>query len=85
MAIDLPINGREPDRSEDDIQRDQLSPRGVPGKPDSARMTPQQRKQIPHDPTQVTLPDLENRIRLANYRRENHRHARRSACQRVLL
>lgn len=39
-----PINGREPDFSEDDIQREQLGPRGVPGQPDPARMTPQREK-----------------------------------------
>lgn len=33
--------------SEDDIARAQLGPRGVPGKPDTARMTPQQAKNMP--------------------------------------
>jgi hypothetical protein len=47
MANDLPINGREPDRSEDDIQRDQLGPRGVPGGKDPAKMTPQREKKTP--------------------------------------
>ncbi|CAL79130.1 hypothetical protein BRADO5454 [Bradyrhizobium sp. ORS 278] len=46
---DLPINGREPDRSEDDIQRDQLGPRGVPGGQDPAKMTPQRDKKTPDD------------------------------------
>src|SRR4051794_31192523 len=27
-----PVNGREPSFSEDDIQREQLGPRGIPGK-----------------------------------------------------
>ncbi|MGY3450852.1 hypothetical protein [Bradyrhizobium sp. USDA 4353] len=49
MAKDLPINGREPDRSEDDIQRDQLGPRGVPGGEDPAKMTPQREKKTPDD------------------------------------
>ncbi|NPV23889.1 hypothetical protein [Bradyrhizobium aeschynomenes] len=49
MANDLPINGREPDRSEDDIQRDQLGPRGVPGAKDPAKMTPQREKKTPDD------------------------------------
>lgn len=44
-----PINGREPPSSEDDIQREQLGPRGVPGKPDPARMTPQRDKKTPKD------------------------------------
>ncbi|MFN4926942.1 hypothetical protein [Bradyrhizobium sp.] len=49
MAKDLPINGREPDRSEDDIQRDQLGPRGIPGAKDPATMTPQRDKKMPDD------------------------------------
>jgi hypothetical protein len=44
---DEPINGREPDFSEDDIQREQLGPRGVPGKPSPAKMTPQAKKNMP--------------------------------------
>ena len=47
MAKELPINGREPERSEDDIQREQLGPRGVPGAPDPAKMTPQRDKKTP--------------------------------------
>ncbi|WP_257170651.1 hypothetical protein [Bradyrhizobium sp. SRS-191] len=49
MTKDLPINGREPDRSEDDIQRDQLGPRGVPGSEDPAKMTSQREKKTPDD------------------------------------
>jgi hypothetical protein len=49
MPKDLPINGREPNRSEDDIQRDQLGPRGVPDAPDPAKMTPQRKKKTPND------------------------------------
>jgi hypothetical protein len=51
--LELPMNrerqpnGVEPDFSEDDIQREQLRPRGVPGKPDPARMTPQREKKTP--------------------------------------
>lgn len=44
-----PINGREPQRSEDDIQREQLGPRGVPGGKDPAKMTPQREKKTPKD------------------------------------
>jgi hypothetical protein len=40
-------NGIEPSRSEDDIQRDQLGPRGVPDAPDAAKMTPQRDKKTP--------------------------------------
>ena len=40
-------NGREPDHSEDDIQRELLDPRGVPGAPDPAKMTPQREKKTP--------------------------------------
>jgi len=42
-----PINSREPGFSEDDMQREQLGPRGVPGKPDPAKMTPQREKKTP--------------------------------------
>ena len=33
--------------SEDDIQREKLGPRGVPGEPDPAKMTPQREKKTP--------------------------------------
>jgi hypothetical protein len=42
-----PINGREPDSSEDDLQREALGPRGVPGQQDPAQMTPQREKKTP--------------------------------------
>jgi hypothetical protein len=45
-----PINGREPELSEEDKQRDKLGPRGVPGKDDPAKMTPQQKKNTPNNP-----------------------------------
>ena len=35
-----PVNGREPILSDDDIQREELGPRGVPGMTDPAKMTP---------------------------------------------
>ncbi len=47
---DKPINGREPGFSEEDIQRDELGPRGVPGKPSPGKMTPQVEKNTPKDP-----------------------------------
>jgi hypothetical protein len=37
----------QPRPTEDDIQRDQLGPRGVPGRPDPAKMTPQREKKTP--------------------------------------
>ncbi|WOH84947.1 hypothetical protein RX327_18275 [Bradyrhizobium sp. BEA-2-5] len=40
-------NGVEPPFSEDDLQRRQLGPRGVPGQPDPAKMTPQRAKKTP--------------------------------------
>ena len=40
-------HGIEPKKSEDDIQREQLGPRGVPGAPDPAKMTPQREKKTP--------------------------------------
>ena len=45
-------NGVEPAFSEDDLQREQLGPRGVPGAPDPARMTEQGKKKTsdPVDP-----------------------------------
>jgi hypothetical protein len=42
-------NGVEPTFSEEDIQRQQFGPRGVPGKPDSATMTPQRKKKTPEN------------------------------------
>lgn len=36
-------------KTEDEMQREVLGPRGVPGEPDPARMTPQQRKNTPRD------------------------------------
>ena len=46
---DEPINGREPDKSEDDMQREKLGPRGVPGKERLARMTAQREKKTPKE------------------------------------
>lgn len=42
-----PINGREPECSEEDMQRDKLGPRGVPSQEDPGKMTPQQEKNTP--------------------------------------
>jgi hypothetical protein len=42
-----PVNGREPDFSQDDVQREELGPRGVLGKSDPAKMTPQRDKKTP--------------------------------------
>ena len=39
MEKERQVNGVEPEKSEDDIQREQLGPRGVPGAPDPAKMT----------------------------------------------
>jgi hypothetical protein len=47
MSRNREPNGVEPEKSEDDIQREQLGPRGVPGAPDSAKMTPQREKKTP--------------------------------------
>lgn len=43
------IDDGEPRLSEDDMQRAELGPRGQPGKPDPARMTPQRKKKTPTD------------------------------------
>ena len=41
---------REQDReTEDQMAQRKLGPRGVPGEPDSARMTPQREKKTPKD------------------------------------
>ena len=47
MVILRPLNGEESEKSEDDIQRELLGPRGVPGAPDPIRMTPQVEKNTP--------------------------------------
>lgn len=39
-------NGVEPPFSEDDLQREQLGPRGIPGQP-GPKMTPQREKKTP--------------------------------------
>jgi hypothetical protein len=44
------LTDNKPRRSEDDAQREQLGPRGVPGAPDPARMTPQREKKTPANP-----------------------------------
>ena len=44
----MPRETREEERpTEDDLARRRLGPRGVPGAPDTAKMTPQQEKNIP--------------------------------------
>jgi hypothetical protein len=44
----MPRDTREEERlTEDEIARRKLGPRGVPGGPDTSKMTPQQRKNIP--------------------------------------
>jgi hypothetical protein len=47
MIRQVPPNGSEPAKSEEDMQREQLGPRGVPGAPDPAKMTPQREKKTP--------------------------------------
>jgi hypothetical protein len=37
----------EPRKTEDDMQREKLGPRGERGKPDPAKLTPQQEKNTP--------------------------------------
>ncbi len=39
----------QPRQSEDDQQREQFGPRGVPGKADPAKMVPQRKKKTPTD------------------------------------
>jgi len=42
-----PINGRDPGFTEEDLQREELGPRGVQGKESPAKMTPQREKKTP--------------------------------------
>ena len=42
-----PPNGIEPEKSEDDLQRERPAPRGVPRAPDPAKMTPQREMKTP--------------------------------------
>ncbi|HVV43344.1 MAG TPA: hypothetical protein VHC94_20030 [Nitrobacter sp.] len=42
-----PMNGEQPSFSEDDLQREQLGPRGVPGESSPTKMTPQREKKTP--------------------------------------
>jgi len=49
IKIRRQIDDGKPRQSEDDMQREQLGPRGVPGKPDPAKMVPQRRKKTPTD------------------------------------
>jgi hypothetical protein len=44
-----PMNGQESKFSEEDIQREKFGARGVPGKVDPAKMTPQREKKQPND------------------------------------
>jgi len=40
-------NGVSPAFTEDDLQREQLGPRGIPGDPGKPEMTPQREKKTP--------------------------------------
>ena len=46
---DEPINGREPNFSVEDFQREMLGPRGVPGMDSPTTMTPQREKKAPKE------------------------------------
>jgi len=47
MVDNVELNGVEPAKSEDDLQREKFGPRGVPGDPDPVKMTPQRDKKTP--------------------------------------
>lgn len=49
LKIRRQVDDGKPRLTEDEIQREQLGPRGVPGKPDPAKMVPQRRKKTPSD------------------------------------
>jgi hypothetical protein len=44
------LDDGKPRLTEDDIQREQFGPRGIPGAPDPAKMTPQREKKTPRNP-----------------------------------
>ena len=53
----MPRATREEERlTEDDVARRNLGPRGVPGAQDTAKMTPQQEKNIPKKATSTAIP-----------------------------
>lgn len=41
---------REPQKSEEDMQREKLGARGIPDREDPTKMTPQQEKNTPKNP-----------------------------------
>ena len=43
------VDDGKPRLTEDEIQREQFGPRGIPGKPDPAKMVPQRKKKTPSD------------------------------------
>jgi hypothetical protein len=49
MGVRRQIDDGRPRQSEDDQQREQFGPRGVPGGRDPARMVPQRKKKTPND------------------------------------
>jgi len=49
IGIRPQMDDGQPRQSEDDQQREQFGPRGVPGKPDPAKMVPQRKKKTPSD------------------------------------
>jgi hypothetical protein len=49
VGVHRQLDDGVPRRSEDDMQRAQFGPRGVPGQPDPAVMVPQRKKKTPTD------------------------------------
>jgi hypothetical protein len=49
MGVHRQVDDGLPRQSEDDMQRAQFGPRGVPGQPDPAVMVPQRKKKTPTD------------------------------------
>jgi hypothetical protein len=49
IKVGRQIDDGRPRLSEDDIQREQFGPRGVPGKADPAKMVPQRKKKTSSD------------------------------------
>jgi hypothetical protein len=53
----MPRDTRDEERlTEDEIARRKLGPRGVPGGPDTAKMTPQQKRICPRQASSTAIP-----------------------------
>jgi hypothetical protein len=58
VRIRRQVDDGRPRQSEDDIQREQFGPRGVPGKPDPAKWSPSARKKHLQNLTPAIPPEF---------------------------